>query len=259
MSHFTRLVTKSACALLLLTTVQWSAYGGVTRISAEPLSHETAIMQQPKQPQQALNTHSPNNLSSAFPQRVVIIDAGHGGIDGGTKYGDLLEKDINLAIAQKLYLLLRSKGIPTILNRTGDYALSDDNRWSQVRSRHQRDLAQRRQLSKEIPTSLFVSIHVNWTKNQAKRGPIILHKDEGRSKMLAWVIQQSLNPLYEVRNSVEVGSTYYLLRRVEHPAVIVETGFISNEADRQLLTSAKGQATIASRICDALIHFNALF
>lgn len=191
--------------------------------------------------------------------KLVLIDAGHGGIDGGTSHGDILEKDINLAIAQKLYLMLKSKGIPVIVNRTGDYALSDDNRWSATRSRHRKDLAQRRQLSQELPVSMFISIHVNWSKNKTASGPIVLHQNEGRSQMLAWFIQQSLNPLFRSNKHPEIGPTYYLLKRVEQPAVIVEAGFISNDRDRRMLTETRTQTLIASRICDAVIYYQSMF
>lgn len=199
------------------------------------------------------------HITHVFPHPFVLIDAGHGGIDGGTVHENILEKDINLAIAQKLYLLLKSKNIPAVLNRTGDYALSDDNRWSVTRSRHRKDLAQRRQLSEEVPVSIYVSLHVNWGKNQAARGPIVLHQEEGRSRMLATLIQQQLNPLFQKVMLPESGKKYYLLRKVQQPAVIVETGFISNAQDRLLLTNSTGQSAIAQRICDAIIQYYATF
>lgn len=205
------------------------------------------------------NTEPIGSLPSLPFSKLVLIDAGHGGIDGGTTHGNILEKDINLAIAQKLYLMLKSRGIPVIVNRTGDYALSDDNRWSATRSRHRKDLAQRRQLSQELPVSVFISIHVNWNKNKAARGPIVLHQKEGRSRMLAWFIQQSLNPIFASHKQPELGPTYYLLKRVEQPAVIVEAGFISNDRDRKLLTEPRTQTLIASRICDAVMFYQSMF
>ncbi|MGZ9585990.1 N-acetylmuramoyl-L-alanine amidase family protein [Paenibacillus marinisediminis] len=220
-----------------------------------------AAAAEPAQLEQQHSSGPPNSDTQLFPAPLVLIDAGHGGIDGGTSYQDVLEKHINLAISQKLYLLLKSKGIPAVLNRTGDYALSDDNRWSASRSRHLRDLAQRYQLSKELPVSIYVSIHVNWNKNKNSRGAVVLQQEEGRSHLLATTIQQHLNALYGKRaaHAVEIGNTYYLLRKVKQPAVIVETGFISNSIDRELLTSSRGQAAIAQRICDALEHYLLLY
>ncbi|BFH69784.1 N-acetylmuramoyl-L-alanine amidase [Paenibacillus dendritiformis] len=200
----------------------------------------------------------PPVYSGAFPSPHVLIDAGHGGVDGGTSYGDILEKNINLAIARKLYLLLKARGVPVILNRTGDYALSDDNRWSGSRSRHSKDLAQRRQLSREVPVSMFISLHVNWSKQPKATGPLVLHQSEGRSRLLASLLQDSLNPLFSTRTLPELGKTYYLLKHVDLPAVIVELGYLSNPKDRHMLTDPRWQTEIAARICDAIIHYHAI-
>ncbi|MCJ8010408.1 N-acetylmuramoyl-L-alanine amidase [Paenibacillus sp. KQZ6P-2] len=191
----------------------------------------------------------------AFPTDVIIVDAGHGGIDGGTSFQDILEKDINLAISQKLFMLLRSKGYHAVLNRTGDYALSDDNHWLNSRSRHQRDLAQRKELSQQIPTLIVVSLHVNWGRNTAKRGGLVLFQDEGRSVLLASAIQQQLDLLYGTRGSIKHGRPFYLLNQVADPAVIVETGFLSNAEDRAMLTDRRGQLKIAQAIANGINYY----
>ncbi|WP_239615389.1 N-acetylmuramoyl-L-alanine amidase family protein [Cohnella mopanensis] len=195
--------------------------------------------------------YEPPNVKRALPTADVIIDAGHGGIDSGTHWKDVLEKDINLAISRKLYLLLRSKGIKVILNRTGDYALSDDNRWHLTRSRHRRDLSQRRGLSDEIGSSIFVSIHVNWSKGK-KRGPLVIHQDEGRSAMLASFIQINLNQQQNRFRLPQVANKYYLLNRVQVPSVIVETAFLNDPGDRAMLTSIPGQNRLAAAIASGI-------
>lgn len=195
------------------------------------------------------------DLRHAFPEPVILIDAGHGGIDGGTSYGELLEKDINLAIARRLYMVLRSHGYRTILNRTGDYALSDDNRWLHSRSRHIRDLAQRKQLTEELPAEIVVSLHVNWGRNKSKRGPLVLHQDEGRSALLASSLQNSLETLYGTSDATQLGKPFYLLKHADSPAVIVETGFISNAEDRDMLISTRGQQAIAEAIYAGIVEY----
>ncbi|WP_368028332.1 N-acetylmuramoyl-L-alanine amidase [Paenibacillus sp. DCT19] len=138
----------------------------------------------------------------AFAAPVILLDVGHGGIDGGTTAQGVLEKDINLAISQKVYLLLRSKGYAVIINRLGDYALSDDNRWLNSRSRHRRDLAQRKSLSEEVSTDIVVSIHANWSAKSTSHGPVVLHQKEGRSYLLAQSIQNAMNDLYGTKREV---------------------------------------------------------
>ncbi|KEO80720.1 N-acetylmuramoyl-L-alanine amidase [Paenibacillus polymyxa] len=201
-------------------------------------------------------TDVPPNVHSsyhAFAKPVVLIDVGHGGVDGGASHKGILEKDINLAIAQKLYLILRSQGYPAVLNRDKDYALSDDNRWLQSKSRHLKDLAQRKSLTEQLPTALVVSLHVNWTKRAEKRGPIVLYQDEGSSYLLAERIQRSLNRLFCMNRKTVYGKPFYLLNKIQHPAVIVETGFISNEQDRAMLSEDRGQKSIAGAIAEGII------
>lgn len=203
------------------------------------------------------DTTENKDLRHAFPEPVILIDAGHGGIDGGTSYEHLLEKDINLAIGRRLYMVLRSHGYRAILNRTGDYALSDDNRWLRNRSRHIRDLAQRKELSEQVPASIVVSLHVNWGRNTSKRGPLVLHQNEGRSAFLAYSIQHSLGQLYN-KSSLpfpEIGKPYYLLNHIDSPAVIVENGFISNPEDRSMLISNRGQQSIAEAIYQGILEY----
>lgn len=196
----------------------------------------------------------PPHVKRALPTADVIIDAGHGGIDSGTHWNDVLEKDINLAVSRKLYLLLRSHGFKVILNRTGDYALSDDNRWHVTRSRHRRDLSQRRGLSDEIGATVFVSIHVNWSK-RSKRGPLVIHQAEGRSAMLASFIQNSLNQQQNRHRLPQVANKFYLLNRVQVPSVIVETAFLNDPGDRAMLTSVPGQNRLAAAIANGIIGY----
>ncbi|HTG69265.1 MAG TPA: N-acetylmuramoyl-L-alanine amidase [Candidatus Udaeobacter sp.] len=190
-----------------------------------------------------------------LPSTVVIIDVGHGGIDGGASSADILEKDINLAVARKLYLTLRSQNIPTVLNRTGDYALSDDNRWHISRSRHRKDLSHRRQLTEEIESELLVSLHVNWSKKSSQHGPLVLHQNNGESSLLAFCIQDALNRQQNTAFLPREGKPFYLLNRVQQPAVIVEMGFISSENDRKMLTDPHRQQEIAAAIASGIRQY----
>src|SRR5437899_226339 len=92
----------------------------------------------------------------------VLIDVGHGGIDGGTSHNELLEKDLNLAIAKLLKQSLKEYNILAVLNRTTDVAPSDDNHWLPSRSRHRRDLAQRSLVMEGLYPKVIISLHCNW-------------------------------------------------------------------------------------------------
>lgn len=185
----------------------------------------------------------------------ILIDVGHGGVDSGTSFGDLYEKDINLQIAKRLYQQLTAAGYTVALNRHKDVALSDDNRWLDNRSRHIRDLAQRKNLAKEIGPQMMLSLHVNWSPSPRRRGAIILHQNTEESYLLAGLLQNSLNKLSGSNEKPVKGKTYYMLRHNYCPSVIVEMGFISNAQDREMLTNPKAQEKIAQAITEAVSEY----
>ncbi|WP_246079184.1 N-acetylmuramoyl-L-alanine amidase family protein [Paenibacillus piri] len=178
----------------------------------------------------------------------VLIDVGHGGVDSGTLHGNILEKDINLKMAQITYKLLKEKGLTAMVNRLDDYALSEENRWLRIRSRHLKDLAQRSHLANEIRPKAMISLHVNWSGKSSKRGPLVLFQNTDSSKQLAEHIQRSLNELYGTSTEAVYGKPYYLLKHVKVPAVIVEMGFISNQADRDQMMQPEKQKQLAEAI-----------
>jgi N-acetylmuramoyl-L-alanine amidase CwlD len=181
-------------------------------------------------------------------QTDILLDVGHGGIDSGTLHQHILEKDINLQISRIVYNKLQAKGYKVVMNRLGDYALSDDNRWLRARSRHTRDLAHRSKLANDLKPKAMISIHVNWSPKKHRRGGIVLHQKSSSSILLAQSIQNRLNEFYGMQESIVRGKTFYLLNYSKVPSVIAETGFISNASDRQLLTDPKGQELIAQTI-----------
>ena len=226
--------------------------------AAAPLQAAAAIPNRTHLPDRPVSSLAPS-YKGALPYAEVLIDAGHGGIDGGTSHGTILEKDINLAVGKKLLHSLQLRGISAVLNRTGDYALSDDNRWNRGRSRHFKDLSQRRGLTEEIHTGLLVSLHVNWSKRPAASGPVVLHQNAGESVLLALCIQDALNMQQQTSQLPRLGSPFYLLNTVKQPAVIVEMGFISNDSDRTMLASDEGQNKLAEAIASGLIQYKLLF
>lgn len=198
----------------------------------------------------------PNRTSALpFTPIQILIDVGHGGVDSGTTYGSLLEKDINLQVAKELYRQLTEAGFKTALNRSEDIALSDDNRWLKIRSRHLRDLAQRRNLAQVIDPQMMLSLHVNWSADSKRRGPLVLYQSNEQSYMLAQLLQNSLNRYAGTKHKPVKGKTYYMLRHNYCPSVIIEMGFISNAQDRAEMTSPAGQKKIAQAIREAVSEY----
>lgn len=201
----------------------------------------------------------PCTLARAMPEIQpildVLIDVGHGGVDSGTSHENLLEKEINLQMAHILYQRLSEKGYRVGVNRTNDYALSDENRWLQNPSRHLRDLAQRKHLAIELRPQAMISLHVNWSGDPRRRGPVVLYQKNNQSYFLAYVMQNALNKLYQMNHIPVMGRTYYVLNHSACPTVIVEMGFVSNQKDRQMLTSPAKQQQLAEAIAAAIDEY----
>jgi N-acetylmuramoyl-L-alanine amidase len=189
---------------------------------------------------------------------IIVIDAGHGGIDGGTNRGDLLEKDVNLAIAQKLKGILEEKGYTVIMTRNDDVSLDDLNHSSS--SRHKRDLNARVSIINSISAQLFVSIHVNSSGSSKADGSIVLYSQRfEQNEMLACCIQLALNSLTidgenRTTHNPRKGD-FYLLNNSDMPGVIVETAFISNAKEKKLLAEDEFRAQLASAISDGIEQY----
>ncbi|WP_010270913.1 N-acetylmuramoyl-L-alanine amidase family protein [Paenibacillus senegalensis] len=199
---------------------------------------------------------SPMPLSpEIIPQTDILIDVGHGGIDGGTSYKELLEKNLNLELARKLFQELTERNYRVVINRTGDYALSEDNGWKKLRSRHRRDLVQRKEIVNQLKPSVMVSLHVNWASSPSESGGVVLYQNNPESKALAKAIQLSLNDLYEQDHAPVYGKTFFLLKHSKVPSVIVEMGFISSPQDRKRLTEEPLQKELARSIADGIVQY----
>jgi len=175
----------------------------------------------------------------------IVVDAGHGGIDPG-KIGinNAMEKDINLAIAQKLERNLRENGINVVMTRTDDnglYKETDSNK-------KVRDMKNRLAIIEEAKPMLAVSIHQNSYPDSSVSGAqVFYYKDSVKSREAAEILQaqmiKTLKPKKE-RVAKDNGS-YYLLKKTSVPIVIVECAFMSNPTEAQLLIQDDYQEKVA--------------
>ena len=182
----------------------------------------------------------------------VIIDAGHGGEDGGTSSSDgTLEKDINLCIAEYHDYMLRSVGYKTIMTRDSDEQLGDTS-LPTIRQRKVSDIKERLRITEINDNSIFVSIHQNhYTSSLYSGTQVFYSSNSDYSKILADSIQNSivkqLQPTNN-RNIKPVGTNIYLLYNCKLPAVMVECGFMSNDAEAEKLKQSSYQKQIAYSI-----------
>jgi N-acetylmuramoyl-L-alanine amidase len=189
----------------------------------------------------------------------VIIDIGHGGIDSGAIYDNIQEKHLNLAIGAKIYQQLKEKGYHVGVTRLHDYALSDDSTDTKIKSRHLRDLYQRRMIAESLKPKVFISIHMNASSTRYANGPIILHQKQAESYLLAELLQEELNQLLESKQIMRPSNQLYLLQKISQPCIIAEVGFISNNKDRKKLQLTSFQEDIASRIAMTIDRFFILY
>ena len=197
--------------------------------------------------------------SSTIPITTVVIDAGHGGEDGGASSASMVvEKDVNLSVAFALRDLLEAAGIPVVMTRTEDKLLYDRNVDFQGRKKVL-DLAARRLIaektaetaSREGGSSLFISIHMNAFPAPQYSGMQVWYgTGDPLSKEIADSIQAASLPLMPEnhRQTKAAGSNIYLLHRIQTPAVLVECGFLSNPAEAARLTDPRYQNALAASI-----------
>ncbi|MBR5269216.1 MAG: N-acetylmuramoyl-L-alanine amidase [Anaerotignum sp.] len=195
--------------------------------------------------------------------RVIILDAGHGGEDGGAVgKSNLPEKEINLSITEKLKTLLELHGFTVIMTRESD-AFIGDNSLPTLTERKKSDMQKRLQIMTEHPNGIFVSIHQNHFDNTALNGAQVFYSaNHDHSPLLASSIQTTIVSLLQPENmrvSKAAEPTIYLLRNAQIPAVIVECGFLSNIEEATLLCEESYQNQIAFSIfCGILDYYAAI-
>ena len=191
------------------------------------------------------------NVSAKATQRyTVIIDAGHGGFDGGAVAPDgTLEKDLNLSVALKLDSVLKIMGYDTVLVRDTDVSTADDK--GTERSQKVSDIKARLRLTEKYKDALFVSIHMNKYTSPQPHGAQVFYSQVDGSKELAEGIQRSITAGVQTDNKRVVKKTtkdIYLLYHAVIPSVIAECGFISNPDDLLKLKSDEYQLKMAAAI-----------
>ena len=180
---------------------------------------------------------------------LIILDAGHGGLDSG-KIGinDQEEKDINLKIALKIKKLLEEQGISVMMTRSADERLSETQT---------EDLKARTEIMNRSNAALAVSIHQNSFRDSSVSGAQVFYypdSDEGRKA--ADAIQEELNDMQpDNRKEVKANDTYYILKNTEIPVVIVECGFLSNYAEAEKLADDSYQSVVAVTVFRGILQY----
>ncbi len=192
------------------------------------------------------------------PIRCVVIDAGHGGEDGGaSSAAGSVEKDVNLAVAFALRDLLEAAGVPCVMTRTEDKLLYDRGVNYQGRKKVL-DLAARKTIADNTEDCLLVSIHMNAYPDARYSGMQVWYGTaDAQSREIAASIQTAALSLMpdNHRKIKAAGSNIYLLDKAACPAVLVECGFLSNPAEAARLGDEDYRYALATVIMSGILPY----
>ena len=176
--------------------------------------------------------------------KIITIDAGHGGRDSGTSYGNLYEKDLNLEISKVLKKVLIRNGATVYMIRNDDSDLS--SRFDSAKKRG--DLYRRILKIQENKSDLYLSIHINYHYYSSVRGAEVLyHSINPNNLVLAKSIMEEFKKDLKTDRKV-IKTNLYLYSNTRVPGVLIECGFISNPNERYLLQKESYQERIANSI-----------
>ena len=187
--------------------------------------------------------------------KVILIDPGHGGIDGGAKSKTgTIEKDINLQISLKLRDNLEEKGYKVYMTRENDEGLY--KKGNTVKEKKREDLNKRVEMKKETECDIFVSIHQNMFPQSKCYGAQVWYASNENSYNLATVVQESIKQSVKDNNKrvAKPAAEAYLILRDKHEgaSILVECGFLSNPDEESRLKSEDHQNLIVEGISDGI-------
>jgi N-acetylmuramoyl-L-alanine amidase len=193
--------------------------------------------------------------------RTVIIDPGHGGVDGGAVgYNGIIEKNINLNISLKLRDIFEASGFRVVMTREDDSSIHDEDSVT-IRQKKVSDIHNRSKLLEKYPDAIFLSIHQNkFSQSQYSGTQVFYSKNNDDSKMLAEFIRSSVKDMIQPNNEREIkpaGKNLYILYHAKSPAVMVECGFLSNPQESVMLQDDEYQKKLAFAVyCGVLEYYS---
>ncbi len=188
---------------------------------------------------------------------VVILDAGHGGEDGGavTASGHR-ESDINLQIVKKMEYVMALYGVETVLTRSEDVSLHTPGA-EESGNRKQSDLAYRADLVNRTPNAMLISIHQNQFPDPAVSGAQVFYTLGDVGRQWGEYTQQTLQDFVDGTNTKkakQVSEDLYLFSHISCPGLLVECGFLSNGVEASLLLTDDYQTQLSLAITGAYLH-----
>jgi N-acetylmuramoyl-L-alanine amidase len=184
--------------------------------------------------------------------KIIYVDPGHGGIDPGANYKDILEKDINLEISKLLSDMLMAKGAIVYMTREGDYDLSYPNAYLRKRS----DLSRRSKMINDSMCDLYLSIHLNATSSSSWKGAQVFYDDvNDKNDDLGAKIQESFKKHLGSNRKLKRVSDLYMYKDIDRPGVLLEVGFLSNPNERYVLRKLYYQKKVCNSIIEGVVNY----
>lgn len=195
-----------------------------------------------------------NQKSPVVRNNRIIVDAGHGGIDGGTtSCTGVLESHINLEIALRLNDLFHFLGYETVMIRTTDESIYTQG--NTIAAQKVSDLQERVKIANNTPGGILVSIHQNYFSQSQYQGLQVFYSDSQQSKALAEHVQNASKLMLSNQRASKKASGVYLMEHVTCPAILVECGFLSNPVEATLLCTADYQKKICAVIATSVSNY----
>lgn len=188
-------------------------------------------------------------LALALLGKTIVIDAGHGGFDpGAIGGGGVLEKDVNLAISQRVAAMLRQVGANVVETRTTDDALAESKR---------QDTYRRVEIAEDNQAGLFITIQANSIPQRQYRGAqVFFAAGSAEGQGLSESIQQSLSQVLQNTNRVAKSiENIYVVNKLAIPSIVVETGFLSNPDEELLLADSRYQQLVAYAVFLGIVSY----
>lgn len=191
-------------------------------------------------------------------RRSIVIDSGHGGIDGGCQgVNGCIEKDINLAIATDLARLLELSGFEVVMTRSEDVSLHDDG-VEGIRNQKVSDMENRLEIVQSHPDALFISIHQNqYTEPEYFGAQMFYTTNNSGNFKLAQTMQDCFAEL-QTGNDREIkliDNDLYLFKNTKQLALLIECGFLSNANDAANLSDSEYQKQVAFTIYRGIMKY----
>lgn len=252
LAFITAVVAIAIMALKHASDVEVASVGENLQPTQSNTLSVVTITQAPEQPTAANAAATPNTPGvggkGVLANRVIVLDAGHGGFDpGAIGVSGAYEDDINLAVAQYLKDELEDKGAQVVMTRDDEDALATEK---------DADMAERRRIIEQSNSDIVISIHMNnFKEDPSVSGPLVLFMPgSDKGKTLAEYVQACLNTALDSAGSAR-SENLFILKSGNQPCVLVECGYLSNEDEEESLRQPDYQRKLAKAICDGAVTF----